>query len=161
MKEVTLTNGGAALVDDDDLSLVSQYHWWASHKRNGVYAETTVGHYTFGMHRLILGLTKGDPRQGDHRDGNGLDNRRANLRIATRSDNQRNQQRHVPKHGYRGICPCVHRWRAQLSVNGQIIYLGHYVTKEAAAHAYDKAASLHFGEFAVLNFPDRVTVAAS
>lgn len=153
MATVALMNYGQAVVDDSDLALVSQYRWYAVRKRQTTYAQTDSGKYSLGMHRLILGLKSGDGLQGDHKNGDGLDNRRSNLRIATRSDNQRNQVNRVPKHGYRGIVPVRSKWRAQLQVKGTTVYLGLHPTPEAAALAYDKSARDVYGEFAVLNFP--------
>lgn len=151
MKEVVLTNGNTALVDDEDFALVSQYRWYANPKRSAVYAVTQANGESIGMHRLILGLKKGDGLEGDHKDGNGLNNCRSNLRAATHAENQRNQVRRIPKHGYRGIQPQGNRWRADIHVNGQLIYLGFFRTRQEAALAYNRAALKHFGEFACLN----------
>jgi hypothetical protein len=153
MATLTLANYGQAIVDDADLALVSRYRWYAIKKRQTTYAQTDINGYAVGMHRIILGLKYGDGLQGDHRDGNGLDNRRANLRTATRSDNQRNQVHRIPKNGYRGIFRQNSGWRAQLQIKGKTKYIGIFPTKEAAALAYDQSAREVYGEFAVLNFP--------
>lgn len=153
MRAIRLTNGDIAIVDDEDFERVSQHNWYLNRKRNGPYAITKIDGETVGMHRFILGLKKGDGLQGDHRDGDGLNNCRSNLRIATGSDNQRNQVRRVPKHGYLGICPFGKSWVAYIHVHSKRIHLGSYPTKEAAAVAYDKSAREVYGEFAVPNFP--------
>ena len=113
------------------------------------------------MHRAIM--LAGPDDVVDHLNGNGLDNRRANLRITNKS---RNAQRALidtvrpNKHGFRGVAPLgkrSKRWRARISVDGKEIHLGTYTTKEEAARAYDVAAGLHYGIHAYLNFPPDIT----
>ena len=108
------------------------------------------------MHRLILGAPLG--ADVDHRDGDGLNNTRSNLRLASRSQNMANVTRTV--HGasskYKGITFIarlrLHPWKAQITVGGQHIDLGRWATEEEAARAYDAAAVKYFGEFARTNF---------
>lgn len=95
--------------------------------------------------------------QVDHIDGNGLNNQRSNLRIATHLQNQRNRQ-HMNKNnssGYRGVtwCKGAGRWMAQLSLNYKHVHLGLFDSPIDAAIAYDHAVIEHFGEFASTNFP--------
>lgn len=155
MKAVVLTSGDLTLVDDEDFERVSRHHWYLNVKRNSPYAISQINGEAVGLHRFILGLQKGDKRQGDHINGDGLNNCRSNLRIASASDNQRNQARRIPKHGYRGIQPCGRSWRADIHVSGIGRYLGCFPTKELAALAYDKAAREVYGAFALPNFPAR------
>src|SRR5688572_29872489 len=96
--EVRLSTGEIVLVDAEDLSLVRKHSWHASRKRTVVYARTSVkdgdgpNRRSMPMHRLILGVT--DPRiEVDHINGNGLDNRRSNLRLATHADNSANRRK--------------------------------------------------------------------
>ena len=84
----------------------------------------------------------------DHKDHNRGNDRFANLRQASRSENMAN--RRYP-HRYRGIARVQRGWMARIRVNGALIYLGHFATPEAAALAYNKAADAAFGEFASLN----------
>jgi hypothetical protein len=111
------------------------------------------------MHRLLLGLS--DPTiMVDHKNGNPLDNRRENLRICTRQENNWNVSAYG-KSGYLGVCvfydprngngPYI---KAEIRVNGKYKFLGHFPTVEIAARARDAAAKIHHGEFARLNFPN-------
>lgn len=97
----------------------------------------------------------------DHKNGNGLDNRRSNLRFCTNAQNQHNQRKWGSRSGkplssrYKGVS--WHRrghWRAKIQAQGKRRYLGQFQSEEAAARAYDRAARELHGEFAVLNFSD-------
>lgn len=92
----------------------------------------------------------------DHKDNNGLNNQRENLRLASGSQNKANCAKYSNNtSGYKGVTLRKERntWRAQIRVNNKLIILGCFVDKEEAARAHDKAALLYFGEFAQLNFP--------
>ena len=107
------------------------------------------------MHRDILGLEPGDKRQGDHRNHNGLDNRRDNLRICTHAQNQHNQNPQLNCSSmYKGVYWNKHnfRWQAQIKVNGQNKHLGVFISEIDAARAYDKAAREYFREYARTNY---------
>lgn len=156
MKEIRLTRGKVALIDDRDLEVVSKFSWSAyqSHKRWGwyAYAYTSPPRKYIFMHRLILGLTEGDGLQVDHINRNGLDNRRRNLRIATPKQNQYNQgvRTHPKTSKYKGVSwnKVQGEWVANIRVNGRKLYLGGYSNEEDAARAYNDGARKHFGEFA-------------
>lgn len=165
MAEIPLSQGKVAIVDDSDLALVSNYKWHAAKRRTVWYAATVVkaktrcGITLLYMHKLIFGVDKG---RVDHRNGNGLDNRRSNLRAATRTQNSQNSaKRHStngtpPPSPYKGVSISRSKrnpWRARIKVERQEIILGYYKTQEEAARAYDAAALKYFGEFARLNFP--------
>ncbi len=115
------------------------------------------------MHRVVMErvlqrtLASARYEEVDHINGNKLDNRRSNLRLANRSTNQANRgASYHNKSGLKGVCHAPHtkdRWRAQITVRGHKMYLGTFTTPEEAARAYDQAAIQHFGEFARLNFP--------
>lgn len=167
MKTIPLTQGYVALVDDSDYDAVSQYRWQAqiqkSRSPSGLkrvyatreYVSSDGKRCTQRMHRLILGLT--DPKiDVDHRDGDGLNNRRSNLRIATRRQNGSNQRKRPNKNKYKGVCfdKSRSRWLAGIKVNYRRINLGRFATELDAAMAYDTAARQLHGDFACLNFPD-------
>jgi hypothetical protein len=116
-----------------------------------MYAATYIdGKFTM-MHELVVACPKGMVR--DHKDRNGLNNQKANLRIATHSQNQANSP---PRNGrrYKGVYTMESgRWRAQIQFNHKLYYLGSYDTAKEAAKSYDKKAHELYGEFAYLNFP--------
>lgn len=109
------------------------------------------------MHRFILDAPDGIAV--DHVNGNGLDNRKANLRLASSSQNAIHRMRRNPAASskYRGVTlhKGLGKWQAKAVYEGASIYLGVFVLEEEAAKAYDEFAIEHFGEFAVLNFPNR------
>ncbi len=146
-----LAAGRVALVDDADVALVSAYRWFFL-PSGYAHANPYLGNYRKGsvyMHRLIL--QPPDGMDTDHRNRNRLDNRRGNLRVATRSQNLANK---TPQPGkYRGLKKerRAVTWQARIKVRGRTICLGNYRTPEEAAAAYNKAAKEHFGDFAVLN----------
>lgn len=144
-------------IDDGDADDLSRHKWVAIPKGRGggFYAGRTAGRTTIYMHRQIL-----DARSGqivDHINGNGLDNRRSNLRFVTAGQNAANSAPGGAS-GYRGVEKHYGRkkpWRARIVKDGRPRYLGIFETAEAAARAYDAAAKEHYGEFARLNFPDQ------
>jgi len=105
------------------------------------------------MHRLIMDAPDGT--DVDHRNMDRVDNRRSNLRLATRAENLRNQglSRNNTS-GFKGVSRLDGKWRAEIRVKWKLIYLGLFDDKVEAARAYDTAAKEHFGEFARLNFPE-------
>lgn len=159
MKEITLTRGKVALVDDEDYEQLSSHKWTAHKAFNTWYAkrhDRSLGHVT--MHREILGLKFGDGIIGDHKDFNGLNNQRYNLRACSKlQNNLHTEGRTRRKRGkYRGVWSFQNSkrkkpWVAKISVHGIAYTLGVFYTEEAAALAYNLAAQRHFGEFARLN----------
>lgn len=155
MKEIALTRGIVAIVDDDDFELISKFNWSAS---NYGYAQAHFtkedGRYTkISMHRLISGLRLGDKREVDHINGNTVDNRRSNLRIVSHSENMKNaRQRKTNTSGYKGVSwsSSLNRWMAFISVEGRTKNLGMFSDKESAYKAYCNAALKYHGEFANL-----------
>jgi len=159
MKEIPLTRGYTALVDDADFPLVSQSRWQARPDRNTVYASRGVrdgSGKTKTLYMHVALLDAGDGLVVDHINGNGLDNRRKNLRIATRGQNVHHSFTTVKnKHGFRGISfiERYQRWQVSMKTGGRNTYVGFYATAEEAARAYDAKALEVYGEFARLNFP--------
>jgi HNH endonuclease len=164
-KGVALTRSYVAIVDDEDYErVIAAGPWFAyesSAKPRALYAHRSIrkpdgSRTTEKMHRFILGLT--DPKiQPDHRDRDGLNNQRSNLRIATASQNMANRRkRRGPSSSqYMGVhkrSDSPTKWRASIRVNRKLITLGSFTSELTAALAYDKAAREHFGEFANTNF---------
>jgi hypothetical protein len=146
---VTLTQGYVAVIDAADVPLVEGRNWCAHRSRNTVYALTSPHRgRQIPMHRQILDA---DPAlHVDHKDGDGLNNRRSNLRVATVAQNARNRAtRRDSSSGVKGVYFDKDRlrWRAAICVAGKITFLGSFSSLEAAAAAYaDASARLH-GEF--------------
>ena len=161
MKRIPLTQSKFALVDDADYDSLRQYRWLTEKGRFTCYA-ARYSHRFAGknisvkMHRQILGLSRGDKRQCDHRDHNGLNNQRSNLRICTHQENQHNQRRQTRRKSsrFKGVCRVRrrHKWQAQIKYDNRDIYLGYFSDEIDAAKAYDDAARQYFGEFARPNF---------
>ena len=163
MRKIPLTQNQFALVDDADFDWLSKYKWYAR------WAECTKSFYAVRngkrtenkrqfiyMAREILGLKFGDKRQADHKNHDTLDNRRSNLRVCSKAENLKNQgKRKDNSSGFRGVHwhKRDRKWQTQIRCNGRKIYLGNFTSLIEAAKCYDKAAKLHHGEFAVLNFP--------
>lgn len=160
--EVPLTRGYVALVDDEDAERVLSLKWCALPRPHTVYAMRGArrpdgGQTTTRLHNFVTGW-----QFVDHVNGNGLDNRRANLRQANPQGNQRNRRKLAPTTSrFKGVHWSTHRnvWVAQIKVDRRGRHLGQFADEIAAARAYDAAALEHFGPFARLNFPDKETAA--
>lgn len=153
-KEIPLTRGLVTIVDDADYDYLMHWKWHAvKHGGYSFCAASWNGGDRLLMHRLILGLD--DSLEVDHRDGNALNNRRYNLRTATRSQNLFNRKvQKNNKSGYKGVYFRNERgtWQATINFEGKMYRLGSYKTDVDAALAYDDAAKVFHGEFAKLNF---------
>lgn len=154
--ELQLKSGHVITVDRGDLDLVEPYNWYAHERFYSVYARSSVRisgkRVAVLMHRLILNPPP-DVRV-DHRDNNGLNNRRANLRLCTQSQNAANRHNLTTNTShYRGVTfhKRVGKWQAAVKVNGRNFYLGLFHDPWDAACAYNRAAQEAFGEFARLN----------
>lgn len=164
MKRIPLTRGKFAIVDDCDFKWLSKWTWQADkikHKRvpPTYYARShpTYNGPKLHMHREIMariGFNKA--LQVDHKDGNSLNNRRKNLRVASNSQNNANK---LKLSGYssrfKGVAweKSRNRWSAELTCRCKKYHLGRFEIEEDAAKAYDTAARKHFKDFARLNFP--------
>jgi hypothetical protein len=156
-KEIRLSGGKVALVDDADYELVVARGPWRmssagyaqSNAKNGKKGEVIL------MHRLILGFLPG--MHTDHRNRNKLDNRRANLRPATPQGNAANAKKPNPSKAtsqFKGVTLDGPTWRAKIKVNGKTIHLGRWALERDAALAYDRAARYYFRDYASPNWTD-------
>ena len=155
MKKIQLTQGKIALVDDEDFDDLNQYKWFAVKSRNTFYAER---HIPFNhskkikMHRYIMQTPDG--LEVDHKDHNGLNCQKDNMRNCTNRQNQMNRQlyRHSTS-GYKGVSwqKTCGKWMAYIWLNNKQKNLGRFVLIEDAAHAYNEAAKEFFRDFACLN----------
>ena len=141
-----------ATVDAADYEKLSQYKWHALSRGRTVYAICWTGRRTIFMHRMIL-----RPRKGyvvDHIDGNGLNNRRCNLRVCTRRQNLANQRPRGGASGFIGVHRKGNKWRAGINYRGEFYYLGLFDDPVEAAKARDRKAYELYGVHAYLNFPE-------
>lgn len=150
---VPLTNGKRALVDSISVSALGAFNW---HVTSGGYAAKSCsrsrGARKVYMHRFLM------PSAGehhiDHVNGDKLDNRLANLRVATCSENLMNAGPRLHSSKFKGVHMGPFGWVAQVRVNGKTRHLGLFDTEESAATARDFAAMESYGRFARLNFPE-------
>lgn len=160
MKKIPLTQGKFTMVDDEDFERVSEHKWCAS-KRYGkkyyaVRGLTIEGYQTsMSIHRLIMNAKKG--QEVDHIDGDGLNNRRSNLRFCTKAQNQMNRAVSIGSSVYKGVYLSTKKdkWRACVRFNRKVTHLGYFATQKAAALAYDEKARELFGDFARPNFQEQ------
>lgn len=172
MKQIPLTQGQVALVDDDDFEYLNQHKWYA-HKRHGIYYAIRNVYLENGkrsaikMHRFIMNMQPSDKTMIDHIDRNGLNNQKHNLRKCTNQENRRNSIKQSKKSTsiYKGVVMHTHKqfnkkkqqivyyrsWHARIVINGKRKVIGCFKTEDEAAIAYNQAAISHYGEFALLN----------
>jgi len=157
MKEINLTQNKITLVDDEDFKYLNQYHWHTRKMGNTFYAgrniKTEKGQRIILMHREILNILE-SIQEGDHIDGDGLNNVKLNLRVCSHKENSRNKRsRKNSSSNYLGVAFYKPKpWKAQIRVDNKLINLGSFNTEIEAAMVYDEAAKKYFGEFANLNF---------
>lgn len=156
MDAVLVAVSGAlqAIVDSQDADRVRMHRWKMTRSVYGIgYAITKVDGKTVSMHRLIFGQSC-DGSIVDHINGNTLDNRRCNLRIADDAQNQWNRSKRAGRSKFKGVCFHAKsgKWMSRIAVRKRRIQIGLFDSEEAAGRAYDAAAMQHFGEFARCNF---------
>lgn len=152
---IPLTQGKYAIVDTEDYEYLSQWKWQALEGIDTYYAvrkkKWGSRYKTLMMHRVILNTPLG--MDTDHRNHNGLDNRKQNIRVCTRAENRQNQR--PQKKGtskYKGVRRPKNKWLAEIRTHSKSIHLGSYEIEIDAAKAYDAKAKELFGEFACTNF---------
>jgi hypothetical protein len=147
---VPLTKGYEAVIDVEDAHLVEGFNWWASVGVRTVYARRTnfsdIPRQSEKMHRVIMACP--EDKVVDHIDGDGLNNRRSNMRIVSRAENTCNRRITLKStSGFKGVSADKGSWRAQISVGGKQRRLGHFATPEEAHAAYCAASAALHGEF--------------
>ena len=154
MRKIPLTQGKFALVDDEDFDALNRRKWCA-HKNWYTFYAVCFSPNVNGkrsmiyMHRQILKTQDGCLT--DHINGNGLDNRKENLRVATHAENIRNRRKQINNtSGYKGVSwyAQTKKWRAQLKYNGKKIHLGYFSNKDLAYEAYCVSTKDYYGQFA-------------
>lgn len=153
MKQIELTKGCVALVDDEDFERLNAVKWKLNNcgyaVRNLPRTDGPRGQEM--LHRAVLRLAKGDPMQADHINGDKLDNRRCNLRACTQQQNILNRPANsTSKSGVKGVYRREGSsvWLAAIGANGKRHYLGRFSTIDEARTAYNQAALQLHGEFA-------------
>lgn len=150
MKQISLTQGKVALVSDEDFDYLNQFKWTASFVHKTWYAQRGVYHAgkktTQYMHRLVCegGII-------DHRDGDGLNNQRGNLRGCTHAENLRNRGKTKSNtSGHKGVYwnNPKQKWQARIQVDGKHYHLGYFDNITSAAEAYAQGAAKYHQEFA-------------
>lgn len=152
VRHIPLGNGLFATVDAADYEELSKYRWYASPHGRIIYARCRTKRKEWYMHRMIL-----RPRKGaivDHIDGNGLNNRRCNLRICTHHQNQANRGPCGGASRFIGVFRNRNKWQAGMQSRGERFYLGLFEDEVEAAKARDRKAYELHGSYAYLNFPE-------
>lgn len=158
MSEINLGNGYKTLIDEEDLNLTIGYLW--RRRCNGYVGaykrgRTRLTAKNIALHRLIMGVID-NPVHIDHINGNKLDNRKSNLRLATMSQNLGNQRKQNRKTSsrFKGVSFNTEKmkWAAYINCHGKRYRLGYYISEIMAALSYDKMANILFGEYAKPNF---------
>lgn len=165
MRKILLFGSGGrfALVDNEDFARANAFKWYAARVRHTTdfYAARKLRRdgkrTTQHLHRFIMNAEPG--KYIDHKDHNGLNCQKYNLRVCSRSQNQGNRRKSLNTTSrFKGVCwdKSRNRWISVMTNNGKAVNLGRFNVEKDAALAYDRAAKIYFGEFAKLNFPKRL-----
>lgn len=140
------------MVDDEEFDLLSSLRWQINSRGYAVHGKTVnKKHIKIFMHRVIMRAPK--DLEVDHINGNKLDNRKGNLRLATGSENRANSFKARGSSRYKGVCwnKRAKRWQAQITYRNTTYYLGLFANEITAAKKYNEIAVQRFGQFARLN----------
>lgn len=149
---IHLRHGKQTLVDTNLVPILQKIRWWWWRGRNNkeyVAGKLPITHKQIRLHRFVMDAKSG--QEIDHRNGNGYDNRRSNLRFATHVQNQQNRRHQINSTSdFKGTTRRADtgKWRARIIVSGHRLALGNFDTAIEAGEAYAEAARKHFGEFA-------------
>ncbi len=152
---VVLTRWHVAFFSPDDLEKVSGGVWYSDHRRDATYAARLTQTKNFRtkiyLHRLITGATKGVTT--DHIDGDGLNNRRENLRVCSNIENCRSRHKARGRSKFKGVLwnRQNQKWKANITIDSRLKHLGFFDDDVLAARAYDRAVQVYFGEFCMTN----------
>lgn len=153
MKEIPLTQGRVALVDDEDYEELNKYKWFLISTPRNCYAARRERVHIVYMHRQLLGVT--DSLEVDHIDHDGLNNQRNNIRLCTtRQNNHNSRAKSTSTSQYKGVTwyKAYSKWKATIRYGKEHLFLGYFQQEEDAARAYDQMARRLHGEFAYTNF---------
>lgn len=155
--ELELDNGFKTIIDVEDYDLIKPYKWFVHKSRDigSLYVKTRINSKDVRLHRFIMGVFDSQV-EVDHGNHDTFDNRKSNLRICTRQQNQFNRSKQG-NNKYKGIYSRSHKWVSQINFNGNI-YLGTYETDREAALAYDYASRLLHKDFGCRNFSDETEI---
>lgn len=157
MKTINLTKGKVAQVSDEDYDRVACLSWHALQGKTTWYAVhgRRVGKkmQSIYLHKFILGI--GDGQEGDHRDRDGLNNQRENLRVCTTTQNQYNRRKYktglTSRHKGVSIERRSGKWKLQINVHGKQVYVGLFPTEDEAGRCYNRLTKALYGDFVLEN----------
>ena len=151
-KEIPLNQNQVAILDDEDYEKIKKWNLHAYKNKSGVwYIRRTLNSKQIPLARILLSATKGV--FADHINGDGLDNRRCNLRLTTASQNGINRRKVNGSSQYKGVSwnKPLNKWIVHIKKDGKILHLGCFLSEGEAAKTYNKKAIELFGEYARLN----------
>jgi hypothetical protein len=148
---IELTRGFSAIIDDEDAEKVQRHSWCVLIQGRNIYAQSRILGKAISLHKFIFDKPIPKSLILDHKNRNGLDNRKSNLRLSTRSQNGVNTRAKRPGAAskYRGVwfCRKTKKWGVNIRVNKKVIWLGRFETEEEAGKVYIEASQKFHGEF--------------